>query len=58
MAHVPNVRDTQFSMKRTVLLIAQLDQTTMVKLALLVSLHKDGMELNVLTDAIQVKYGT
>ena len=58
MAHVPNVRDIQFSMKRTVLLIVQLDQTTMVKLVLLVSLHKDGMELNVLTDAIQVKSGT
>lgn len=58
MAHVPNVRDIQFSMKRTVLLIAQLDQTTMVKLVLLVSLHKDGMELNVLTDVIQVKSGT
>jgi len=58
VAHVPNVRDIQFSMKRTVLLIAQLDQTTMVKLVLLVSLHKDGMELNVLTDVIQVKSGT
>lgn len=58
MAHVPNVRDIQFSMKRTVLLIVQLDQTTMVKLVLLVSLHKDGMELNVLTDVIQVKSGT
>lgn len=58
MAHVPNVRDIQFSMKRTVLLIAQLDQTTMVKLALLVSPHKDGMEQNVLTDVIQVKSGT
>ena len=58
MAHVPNVRDIQFSMKRTVLLIAQLDQTTMAKLVLLVSLHKDGMELNVLTDAIQVNSGT
>lgn len=57
MAHVPNVRDIQFSMKRTVLLIAQLDQTTMVKLVLLVLLHKDGMELNVLTDVIPVKSG-
>ena len=45
-------------MKRTVLLIAQLDQTTMVKLVSLVLLHKDGTEPNVLTDVIQVKSGT
>lgn len=57
MAHVLNVKDIQFSMKRTVLLIAQLDQTIMVKLVLLVLLHKDGTELNVLTDVIQVKSG-
>lgn len=58
MAHVLNVKDIQFSMKRTVLLIVQLDQTIMVKLVLLVLLHKDGTELNVLTDVIQVKSGT
>lgn len=58
MAHALNVKDIQFSMKRTVLLIAQLDQTIMVKLVLLVLLHKDGTELNVLTDVIQVKSGT
>jgi hypothetical protein len=55
--HAPNVKDIQFSMKRTVLLIAQLDQTTMVSLALLVLPHKDGTELNVLTDVTQVKSG-
>lgn len=58
MAHALNVKDIQFSMKRTVLLIAQLDQIIMVKLVLLVLLHKDGTELNVLTDVIQVKSGT
>lgn len=57
MAHVPNVKDIQFSMKRTVLLIAQPDQTIMVKLVSLVLLHKDGTELNVLTDVIQAKSG-
>lgn len=57
MAHVLNVKDIQFSMKRTVLLIAQPDPTIMVKLVSLALLHKDGTELNVLTDVIQVKYG-
>lgn len=57
MAHVLNVKDIQFSMKRTVLLIAQLDQIIMVKLVSLVLLHKDGTELNVLIDVIQAKYG-
>lgn len=44
-------------MKRTVLLIAQPDQTIMAKLVSLVLLHKDGTELNVLTDVIQAKSG-
>lgn len=58
MAHVPNVKDIQFSTKRTVLLIVQLDQTIMVKLVSLVLPLKDGTELNVLTDVIQAKSGT
>lgn len=55
--HAPNVKDIQSSTKITVLLIAQLDQITMAKLVLLVLLHKNGTELNVLTDAIQAKSG-
>ncbi len=49
--------DILFSMMETVLLIVLVDQTIMVKLVLLVWLHKDGMVLNVLKDVLMVVYG-
>jgi hypothetical protein len=41
-----------------VLPIAQLEQIIMEKLVSPVLLHKNGTELNVLTDVIQEKFGT
>ncbi len=58
MPDVPIVKVIQFYMMEIVLLIVQLDQIIMEKHVLLVLLHKDGTELNVLIDAILVEFGT
>lgn len=57
MLDVQLVKDIQFFMMEIVLLIAQLDQTIMEKLVLLVLHHKNGTELNVLTDVTLEKFG-
>lgn len=58
MPDVPIVKVIQFYMMEIVLLIVQLEQIIMEKHVLLVLLHKDGTELNVLIDVILVEFGT
>lgn len=57
MDPAPNAKDIQFSIIITVLPIVQQMPTITEKHALVVLLHKNGMEPNVLIDAVMEKYG-
>lgn len=57
MLDVLHAKDILLSLKKIVLLIAQLGQTTTERHVLLVLPHKNGMVLNVLTDVPMEKSG-